>query len=236
VPEGNARILVIDDDAELASLLGEFLRREGFEVAFAHDGEKGLAAALTPPPRDLIVLDVMLPGMDGFSVLRKLREKSRVPVLMLTARGEDVDRIIGLELGADDYLPKPFNPRELAARIRAILRRAAAKPATGAAPVTVNGVTLDPSTREVVRDGHAVEFTTIEFEILQALMRAAGRVLSRDDLMEQLYQRKSTPFDRAIDVHIAHLRKKLETDREIIKTVRGVGYQFLKGRSEDAIE
>ncbi len=231
--EGNARILVIDDDAELASLLGEFLRREGFDVAFAHDGERGLAAALATPPRDLVVLDVMLPGVDGFSVLRKLREKSRVPVLMLTARGEDVDRIIGLELGADDYLPKPFNPRELAARIRAILRRAEAKPAT-TAPLAVNGVTLDPATREVTCDGRAIEFTTIEFEILQALMRAAGRVLSRDDVMEHLYQRKSTPFDRAIDVHVAHLRKKLEADREIIKTVRGVGYQFLKGRSEDS--
>ena len=126
--EGNARILVIDDDAELASLLGEFLRREGFDVTFAHDGDQGLAAALAAPVRDLVVLDVMLPGMDGFSVLRKLREKSRVPVLMLTARGEDVDRIIGLELGADDYLPKPFNPRELAARIRAILRRSDSKP------------------------------------------------------------------------------------------------------------
>ena len=231
--EGNARILVIDDDAELASLLGEFLRREGFDVAFAHDGEKGLAAALAAPPRDLVVLDVMLPGMDGFSVLRKLREKSRVPVLMLTARGEDVDRIIGLELGADDYLPKPFNPRELGARIRAILRRAEATPFT-AAPLAVNGVALDPSTRTVTCDGRGVEFTTIEFEILQALMRAAGRVLSRDDVMELLYQRKSTPFDRAIDVHVAHLRRKLETDREIIKTVRGVGYQFLKGRSEDS--
>src|SRR5262245_32720554 len=178
VPEGKARILVIDDDAELASLLGEFLRREGFDVVFAHDGDRGLAAALATPPRDLVVLDVMLPGMDGFSVLRKLREKSRVPVLMLTARGEDVDRIIGLELGAADYLPKPFNPRELAARIRAILRRADARPAAAAsAPVTVNGITLDPSTREVACDGRPVEFTTIEFEILQALMRAAGRVL-----------------------------------------------------------
>lgn len=225
---------MIDDDAELASLLGEFLRREGFDVSFAHDGDKGLAAALATPPRDLVVLDVMLPGIDGFSVLRRLREKSRVPVLMLTARGEDVDRIIGLELGADDYLPKPFNPRELAARIRAILRRAeAATPASGGR-LTVNGVILDPATREVTCDARAVEFTTIEFDILHALMRAAGRVLSRDDLMEQLYQRKATPFDRAIDVHIAHLRKKLETGREIIKTVRGVGYQFLKGRSEDA--
>src|SRR5262245_58663481 len=221
VPEGKARILVIDDDAELASLLGEFLRREGFDVAFAHDGDKGLAAALAPPVRDLVVLDVMLPGMDGFSVLRRLREKSRVPVLMLTARGEDVDRIVGLELGADDYLPKPFNPRELAARIRAILRRADGKPTPASAAIAVNGVTLDPSTREVRCDGRLVEFTTIEFEILHSLMRAAGRVLSRDYVMELLYQRKATPFDRAIDVHIAHLRKKLESDREIIKTVRG---------------
>ena len=224
-------VLVIDDDAELCALLGEFLRRENFEVIFAHDGVSGLKQALEGRP-SIVVLDVMLPAMDGFTVLRRIREKSKVPVLMLTARGEDVDRIVGLELGADDYLPKPFNPRELAARIRAILRRIEQPPEPGSVRLSVNGVMLDPATREVVRDGRRVDLTTFEFDILHALMKAAGRVLSRDDLMERLYQRKSTPFDRSIDVHVSHLRRKLETDRTLIKTIRGVGYQFCRTSEE----
>jgi len=223
--------LVIDDDAELCALLGEFLRRENFEVVFAHDGASGLKQALEGRPA-IVVLDVMLPALDGFTVLRRIREKSKVPVLMLTARGEDVDRIVGLELGADDYLPKPFNPRELAARIRAILRRIDQPPEPGSVRLSVNGVTLDPATREVTRDGRRVDLTTFEFDILHALMKAAGRVLSRDDLMERLYQRKSTPFDRSIDVHVSHLRRKLETDRTLIKTIRGVGYQFCRTTEE----
>jgi len=176
-----------------------------------------------------VVLDVMLPGMDGFELLRRLREKSQVPVLMLTARGEDVDRIVGLELGADDYLAKPFNPRELAARIRAILRRL--EPRTPQRPerLEVNGVTLDAGSREVRCDGRRVELTTFEFDILELLMRAAGRVLSRDALMESLYNRKATPYDRSIDMHVSHLRRKLEANRELIKTVRGVGYLFSRG-------
>jgi two-component system response regulator CpxR len=225
------RILVIDDDAELCSLLAEFLGREGFTVEFRHDGLSGLARA-TEGVFDLVVLDVMLPGLDGFEVLRRLRAKSRLPVLMLTARGEDVDRIVGLELGADDYLPKPFNPRELAARIRAILRRVRG-PASAEGRIEVNGVTLDPGTRSVEVDGRPVELTTFEFEILELLMRAAGRVLSRDALMEHLYNRKATPFDRSIDMHVSHLRKKLEVSRPLIKTVRGVGYQFLKSAEEE---
>lgn len=226
----NTRILVIDDDVELASLLAEFLQREGFEVDFAHDGKTGLTRALDGSA-DLVVLDVMLPGLDGFEILRRLRAQSRVPVLMLTARGEDVDRIVGLELGADDYLPKPFNARELAARIRAILRRLEARPA--GTRIEVNGVTLDPGSREVFLDGNPVEFTTIEFDILEHLMRSAGRVLSRDAIMEALYNRKATPYDRSMDMHISHIRKKLETTRPLIKTVRGVGYQFCRSR-EDA--
>jgi two-component system response regulator CpxR len=223
---------VIDDDPELSALLGEFLRREGFETSFAADGEQGLRAALSGEA-GIVVLDVMMPVMDGFTLLRRLREKSQIPVLMLTARADDVDRIIGLELGADDYLPKPFNPRELSARLRAIMRRMdAARSAEPGAAITVNGVTIDPSTRGVCCDGRQVELTTYEFEILHALMRAAGRVLSRDALMEKLYERKSTPFDRAIDVHIGHLRKKLENARPLIKTVRGVGYQFLKSSDD----
>jgi two-component system response regulator CpxR len=225
-------ILVIDDDVELAALLKEYLEREGYQVDFAHDGKTGLERALQGNYA-LVVLDVMLPGMDGFEILRRLRQQTRLPVLMLTARGEDVDRIIGLELGADDYLPKPFNPRELAARIRAILRRVEPRPADGR--VEINGVVLDPGSREVTIDAKPVELTTVEFDILEHLMRAAGRVLSRDALMEALYNRKATPFDRSMDMHISHLRKKLETDRPLIKTVRGVGYQFCRS-SEEAAE
>jgi two-component system, OmpR family, response regulator CpxR len=225
------RILVIDDDVELCSLLTEFLRNENYQVSCAHDGKRGLEEALRSNP-DLVVLDVMLPAFDGFEVLRRLRPKSRVPVLMLTARGEDVDRIVGLELGADDYLPKPFNPRELAARIRAILRRMEPRPPSADGRLEVAGVTLDAGSREVSRDGRRVELTTFEFDILEMLMRAAGRVLSRDALMENLYQRKATPFDRSIDMHISHLRKKLDAGDDLIKTIRGVGYQFCRTPEE----
>ncbi len=226
------RILVIDDDVELAGLLKQFLHREGFTVEFANEGRAGLEMALHGQ-FDLLVLDVMLPGMDGFEILRRLRPQSRIPVLMLTARGEDVDRIVGLELGADDYLAKPFNPRELAARIRAILRRMEPQPASSR--IEVNGVTLDPGSREVLLHGKPVEVTTIEFDILEHLMRAAGRVLSRDALMEAMYNRKATAFDRSMDMHISHLRRKLETGDTLIKTVRGIGYQFCRS-SEEAAE
>jgi two-component system response regulator CpxR len=177
------------------------------------------------------VLDVMLPGLDGFEVLRRLRQSTRLPVVMLTARGEDVDRIVGLELGADDYMPKPFNPRELVARIRAVLRRV--QPRAESGRIEVNGVSLDPGTREVICEGNRVELTTIEFDILELLMRAAGRVLSRDQIMESLYNRKASPFDRAMDMHVSHLRKKLQCGgRDLIKTVRGVGYQFARSAEE----
>jgi len=226
---------LIDDDAELCSLLARFLKREGFTVSFEHEGHRGLERALEGEA-DLIVLDVMLPGIDGFEILRRLRRESKVPVMMLTARGEDVDRIIGLELGADDYLPKPFNPRELAARIRAILRRYEPRPADAAGRLEVNGVALDPGTREVWANGHPVELTTFEFDILEMLMRAAGRVLSRDALMENFYNRKATPFDRSIDMHISHLRKKLEAGSTLIKTIRGIGYQFCRTPEDAAAE
>ena len=222
----------MDDDAELCALLSEFLKREGFEVESENEGHRGLERA-GQAGVNLVVLDVMLPGIDGFEILRRLRQKSKVPVIMLTARGEDVDRIIGLELGADDYLPKPFNPRELAARIRAVLRRYEARPAGPSNRIEVNGVLLDPGTREVWSNGKRVEMTTFEFDILEMLMRSAGRVLSRDDLMENFYNRKATPFDRSIDMHISHLRKKLEQGDNLIKTIRGVGYQFAR-TPEDA--
>ncbi len=219
-------LLIIDDDTELCALLAEFLTREGYSVALEHDGARGLERAVNGNFA-LIVLDLMLPTLDGFALLKQLRTKSRVPVLMLTARGEDVDRIVGLELGADDYLAKPFNPRELIARIRAILRRAQS-PSQG--KLEVNGVTIDPGTREVTCDRRPIEMTTLEFDILEVLMRSAGHVVSRDALMESMYNRKATPFDRSIDMHVSHLRKKLELDRTLIKTVRGVGYQFCQSR------
>jgi two-component system response regulator CpxR len=228
-------ILLVDDDVELCGLLGEFLKREGFSIACEHEGHGALERALSEKP-DLIVLDVMLPGLDGFEILRRLRAQSKIPVIMLTARGEDVDRIIGLELGADDYLPKPFNPRELAARIRAILRRYEPRFGQTAPRLEVNGVTLDPGTREVMAKGKRVELTTFEFDILEMLMRSAGRVLSRDALMENFYNRKATPFDRSIDMHISHLRKKLENGDTLIKTIRSVGYQFCRNQEDARIE
>jgi two-component system response regulator CpxR len=218
-------ILLVDDDTELCALLTEFLRREGFTVECAHEGNQGLEMALKPGV-DMVVLDVMLPGIDGFEILKRLRQKSKVPVMMLTARGEDIDRIVGLELGADDYLPKPFNPKELSARIRAVLRRYEPRPAVRASRVEINGIVLDPGTREAFSNGKPVELTTFEFDILELLMRSAGRVLSRDALMENFYSRKATPFDRSLDMHISHLRKKLENGDALIKTIRGVGYQF----------
>ena len=223
-----ARVLIIDDDTELCTLLEEFLEREGFRVTLEHNGSRGLELAMNGG-FDIVVLDLMLPGIDGFSVLKRLRTKSKVPVLMLTARGEDEDRIVGLELGADDYLAKPFNPRELLARIRAILRRVQGR---GKGRIEVNGVTIDPGTREVFCDDRRVEMTTLEFDILETLVRSAGSVVSRDALMESMYNRKATPFDRSIDMHVSHLRRKLETDRPLIKTVRGIGYQFCASSEE----
>ena len=224
------RLLIVDDDEELCSLLDEFLRREGYTVQCAHEGHAALELA-QQGGFDLIVLDVMLPGLDGFEILKRLRTQSKVPVLMLTARGEDVDRIVGLELGADDYVPKPFNPRELVARVKAILRRTEVHSNRGR--IEVNGVALDPGTREVSCDGKPIDVTTLEFDILEQLMRNAGHVVSRDGLMESLYNRKATPFDRSIDMHVSHLRRKLEGNRPVIKTIRGVGYQFCQS-PEDA--
>jgi two-component system, OmpR family, response regulator CpxR len=225
VQEIEAHILLVDDDAELGTLMRDFFAEHGIDVALAHNGPAGLQAALART-YDLVLLDVMMPGFDGFEVLRRLRETSGVPVLMLTARTESASRIRGLEGGADDYLPKPFEPLELLARIRAILRRTRPSVAETEAPVEVSGVRIEPASRRVSFEGRPVDVTTIEYDILDTLMRSAGRVVSRDDLMRRLYGRESTPFDRSIDVHVSHLRKKLEAPRELIQTVRGVGYQF----------
>ncbi|MBI3665961.1 MAG: response regulator transcription factor [Acidobacteria bacterium] len=231
------KILLVDDDVELCALLEEYLGGQGFEIRAAHNGSQGLEAALDPAI-DLVVLDIMLPGLDGLEVLRRLRHQSRVPVIMLTARGEEVDRIVGLEIGADDYLPKPFNPRELLARIRAILRRSEGGQLPG--KIRIQGIELDPGARTVTRDGKRLDLTTLEFDILEQLMRAAGRVLSRDQLMDALYERPATPFDRAIDMHISHLRRKIEaaggapsgSPQPLIKTIRGVGYVFTRESKE----
>src|SRR5579872_7546048 len=183
------KILVIDDDIELCSLVGEYLAPEGFDVEWVYDGTRGLKRSLEGE-HSLVILDVMLPGLNGLDVLRRIRAQSQLPVLLLTARGQDVDRIVGLEIGADDYLPKPFNPRELVARIRAILRRTRAK---GEAPVPdvirVGDVELDPATRSVRRDGQPVDLTSVEFNLLEVLLREAGRVVTRERLVDSVLSR-----------------------------------------------
>ncbi len=227
------RVLIIDDDVELCDLVAEYLTPEGFDVEAVHHGEQGLKRALSGE-HVIVVLDVMLPGMSGLDVLRKLRAESRIPVLILTARGDDVDRIVGLEIGADDYLPKPFNPRELLARIRAILRRTQ-KPATPPLDkIAVGDVELDPAARVVKRAGQPVELTSVEFGMLEALMRAAGQVVTRDQLAQNVLGRKFMPYDRSIDMHVSKLRKKLgdSEDSEKIKTIRGVGYVFTRPSEE----
>ncbi|HEY3927713.1 MAG TPA: response regulator transcription factor [Candidatus Koribacter sp.] len=221
------QILLIDDDIELCSLLTDYLRAEGFEVEAVHNGEAGLQRALAGN-YSIVVLDVMLPGISGLDVLRRLRPQSRVPVLLLTARGEDVDRIVGLELGADDYVPKPFNTRELLARVQAILRRVQGGQSPGQM-VAVGDVTLDPGARTVHRNGQKVEFTSVEFDLLRYLLENAGNVVPREELAERVLGRRFSPFDRSIDMHISKIRRKLldESD-ELIKTVRGTGYIYAR--------
>ena len=205
------RILVIDDDVELCELLKDYLVPEGFDVESVHEPEKGIERALSGE-HNFVVLDVMLPGVNGFEVLRTVRKSSNIPVLMLTARGEDVDRIVGLEMGADDYLPKPFNPRELVARIRAIQRRGETKKddkeqAEPAEQVSVGDVELDAGTRMVRKTGETVDLTAVEFDLIEMLLRSAGHVLLRKDLVSKVLGRGLDPFDRSIDVHISSLRK-----------------------------
>src|SRR5216683_4449050 len=226
-------VLVVDDDIELCALVQEYLTAEGFSLKAVHDGEQGLQQALTGDYA-LVVLDVMLPGINGFEVLRRIRSVSKIPVLLLTARGEDVDRIVGLEIGADDYLPKPFNPRELVARIRAILRRSRAKGGEAQVPdiIRVGDVELDPATRSVRHRGKSLELTSVEFGLLQVLLREAGRVVTREALVDEVLGRKFSPFDRSIDMHVSKVRKKLgdSGSEDYIKTVRGAGYIFAMAR------
>ena len=228
------RILVIDDDVELCSLVSEYLQSEGFQIECVHNGESGLERALAGD-QVLVVLDVMLPGLNGFDVLRRIRDASNIPVLLLTARGEDVDRIVGLEIGADDYLPKPFNPRELVARIRAVLRRSQPNDETMGGVVRVGDVELDPATRTVNRAGKPVDLTSVEFNLLEVLLREAGKVVSREHLVNVVLSRKFSPFDRSIDMHVSKVRKKLGDTEEgsgHIKTIRSVGYLFARPRQE----
>ncbi len=229
---GMDRVLIVDDDPELCALVRECLGEEGLLVESVHDGRHGLERSLSGK-YDIVVLDVVLPGMGGIHVLQKLRAASRIGVLMLSARGDEVDRILGLEYGADDYLPKPFNPRELGARIRAVLRRL--KP--GAQDygswtrehLELGDVELDRGTRTCRLSGEIIELTTVEFDLLEVLMKASGRVLPRKDLFRTGLDREFSPFDRSVDVHIGHLRKKLgplPDGTQRIRTVRNVGYLY----------
>jgi len=237
----NIRILLIDDDLKLCRLVTEYLRPFGFEVTSAHTGTEGLKKALQGGYQALI-LDCMLPGMDGFEVLRQLRRVSTVPVLMLTALGDETDRIAGLELGADDYLPKTFSSRELLARLRAVTRRSAitsglnARQAEAAADeVTVQDLHLDAAARRATLRGHPLILTALEFDLLWCLARAPERVLSRDQLLNEISGRDYEVFDRSIDVHISSLRRKLGDDPKrprYIKTVRSAGYMLLRAGEE----
>ena len=232
-------ILLIDDDVELCSMLTDYLGRYEFRVHGVHRGDEGLKTARG---RDwaLILLDVMLPGLDGFEVLKQIRASSDVSVLLLTARGEDVDRIVGLEIGADDYLPKPFNPRELLARMRAILRRRSGTAAKSEpALLRVDDLELDAAARSVMQGGKRIDLTSVEFALLETLMRFPGQVVSREQLSESVLGRKFDPFDRSLDMHVSRLRRKLSengTRDEQVKTIRGAGYQLAVSAPRQAAE
>ncbi len=225
------QILVIDDDRELCDLLVEFLEPEGFSVETVHEPYQGLRRALSGE-HGLLVLDVMLPSMTGFELLRNLRISSQVPVLMLTARGEDVDRIVGLEMGADDYLPKPFNPRELVARIQAIWRRSQPEEQQqleNRTQLELDDIILDMGSRSVRQHNNTIKLTAAEFSLLHELLKNAGQVMTREELTQKVLSRDLEIFDRSIDVHVSSLRKKLGhniANRERIKTIRSVGYLY----------
>lgn len=224
------RILIVDDERDLRTMLSTYLTADGFEVLQAGDGEQGLELALTRKP-DFVVLDVGLPGIDGFEVLRRLRASSSVPVIMLTARAEEVDRVVGLSVGADDYVTKPFSPRELVARITAVLRRTDRAPAASSAELLeFSGLTIDVGSREVRCDGREVDLSALEFDLLAALALSPRRVFTRQQLMEEVWGWDYVAVDRVVDVHISNLRKALDDDTlnpRFIATVRGVGYKFI---------
>ncbi|MEM9531704.1 MAG: response regulator [Pseudomonadota bacterium] len=230
---GAINVLMIDDDVSLTGLFGEFLETEGgFKFTACHDGEAGVAAALGQP-YDIIILDVMMPKLSGFNVLKAIREVSDTPVIMLTARGDDLDRILGLEIGADDYVPKPCNLRELVARIRAILRRVSGSPEGGradASRIQVGDLRLESGSQSVYRGEELVNLTATEFRVLESLVRAAGEVVSKDTVAREALGRRIMPYDRSVDAHIAQLRKKLgplPNGMQRIKTQRGRGYLYV---------
>jgi DNA-binding response OmpR family regulator len=220
-----ARVLVIDDDRKLCGLLSEYLGSVGFEVLTAQNADVGLPLVRSERP-DIVVLDVMLPGMDGFEVCRTIRRASAVPIVMLTARGEVTDRVVGLELGADDYIPKPFEPRELVARIQAILRRGK----TGEEVWSFGALRVDPQRRAAYLDDEPVHLTTAEFDLLELLIRSGGRVLTRSSILDGVKGESWDAFDRSIDVLVSRLRQKLDDDPKqprYVRTVRGTGYAFV---------
>lgn len=224
------RILIIDDDTELCELVTEYLEPEGYAVDSVNEGHEGVQRALSGEYA-LAVLDYMLPGLNGFEVLRQIRATSHLPIVMLTARGDDVNRIIGLQIGADDYLAKPFNPLELVARINAVLRRArfSAEEKEVGEVLTVGDIKMDSRTRTVSRGGETIDLTVVEYSLLEKLLQAPGRILTREDLVKEVLHRELSPFDRSIDTHVSNLRKKLGHEVngiERIKTVRGVGYIY----------
>ena len=240
-----ASLLIVDDDRELGQMLTEYLTGEGFQVTLVRDGAEALERLTEQShPFDLVILDVMLPSLSGFEVLRRLRHSLSVPVIMLTAHGADVDRIVGLELGADDYLSKPFNPRELVARVRAVLRRFSPRDTDMPAhPVSVGPLRLDPATFEVTLSGQSVRLTGTELRLLEVLMRAVGQVQSRESLTERVLGRRLTPYDRSIDTHVSNLRRKLglgENGLPEIRSIRGAGYVLIatsgEARAEPRVE
>ena len=238
-PEAGSRVLMIDDDAKLCRLVRDYLEPMGYEVSMAHTGPKGLELALSETFA-AIILDVMLPGMDGLQVVRNLREKSHVPVLILTGRGEEADRIVGLELGADDYLPKTFSTRELLARLRAVIRRSliAADSSPQTKDVEVGDLRLSPEARFASLANEALQLTAVEFDLLLSLARAAGRVKTREQLLLEVADRNFDVFDRSVDVHISSLRRKLGDDPRaprFITTVRSAGYMMRKPEPNDAL-
>ncbi len=224
-------VLLVEDDGRLASLTSEYLQRRGLLVTTVKDGTRGLSEALHYD-FDIMLLDIMLPGMDGMEILRKVREKKDTPVIMLTARGEEADKVIGLEMGADDYLPKPFSPRELLARINSAVRRHRGQMGPGRSLLKIGDLTIDTGSNQAVMNGETLELTSYEFAILTALAKNAGRVLSRDRLMDLAKGNSEESFDRSVDVHVSRLRKKLGDDPrrpKRIRTVRGVGYLYMAG-------
>lgn len=226
----NDSILLVDDDRELCAMLAEYLGREGYAVRAVHDGARGVDAVRETPPA-LVVMDITMPVLDGFDALRAIRRFSSVPVLMLTARGDELDRIVGLEIGADDYLPKPFNPRELVARVRAVLRRGRAAGERDSAAVVVADLRLDPGSRSLYRGDEPVEVTATEYSVLEVLMLQPGVLVSKDDMSQQALGRALMPFDRSLDTHISNLRRKLGPapgGGPRIKTLRGRGYLLVR--------